>query len=235
MKKNNIRIYIKLFLDRLGLLNVFQKINKWKIGNSNQNSDFNVNGFKVFKLVVKNINENNIEVWPTFGTLLGLVRNKKLLDYDNDLDFGCFFDLDRQSSLRKKLLGLGFKRDCSLYFNDICVLDKFIYDGVEIDFYYFFKDQDDVFSYDFDQDGFLSVEENIKIGKKIIPYKSIYSNFHFKQIEIDGLKFNIPDPIRKHLADLYGDNYETPDKEWHNKKRKNRYAILDAKVLFEKL
>ena len=235
MKKNNIRIYIKLSLDRLNLLNVFQKINKWKIGNSNQNSDFNVNGFKVFKLVVKNINENNIEVWPTFGTLLGLVRNKKLLDYDNDLDFGCFFDLDRQSFLRKKLLGLGFKRDCSLYFNDICVLDKFIYDGVEIDFYYFFKDQDDVFSYDFDQDGFLSVEENIKIGKKIIPYKSIYSNFHFKQIEIDGLKFNIPDPIRKHLADLYGDNYETPDKEWHNKKRKNRYAILDAKVLFEKL
>ena len=107
MKKNNIRIYIKLVLDKLGFLNSIQKLSKWRKGKSNQNSDFNVNGIKVFELVIKNINENNFLVWPTFGTLLGLVRNKKLLDYDNDLDFGCFFDSDMQTALREKLLGLG--------------------------------------------------------------------------------------------------------------------------------
>ena len=37
-------------------------------------------------------------VWFT----IGLVRNKKLLDYDNDLDFGCFFDPIKQKN-RKKL------------------------------------------------------------------------------------------------------------------------------------
>ena len=69
---------------------------------------------KVFELVIKNINENKDIVWPIFG-ILGLVRNKKLLDYDNDLDFGCFFDSESQTALRKKLLGLGFKRVLSCY------------------------------------------------------------------------------------------------------------------------
>ena len=235
MKKYNIRIYIKLFLDKLGLLKVFQKINKWKVGNSNHNSDFSVNGFKVFKLVIKNINENKDIVWPTFGTLLGLVRNKKLLDYDNDLDFGCFFDSESQTFLRKKLLGLGFKRVFSGYVNDICVLDKFMYKGMETDFYYFFKNKHHTFSYDFIQDGLLTVNECHSIGKKIIPYKSIYSKFHFKQIEIDGFKFNIPDPIKIHLADLYGDNYEIPDKDWHNNKRKNRFSTQSANSSYEYL
>ena len=54
---------------------------------------------KSFELVVKNINTSNLEIWPTFGSLLGLVRNKKLLDYDNDLDFGCFFDPFKQKDL----------------------------------------------------------------------------------------------------------------------------------------
>ena len=44
---------------------------------------------------------------------------------------------------------------------------------VETDFYYFFKERRNVFSYDFEQDGFVSVEENIKIGNKIIPYKNL--------------------------------------------------------------
>ena len=235
MKKNNIKIYIKLFLDSLGLLKLFKKIKSlfWK--NSNQNSDFVANGFKVFELIVKNTNENNIEVWPTFGSLLGLVRDEKLLDYDNDLDFGCFFNFEIQTALREKLLGLGFRRVFSGYINDNCVLDKFIFDGVETDFYYFFKENDDVFSYDFEQDGIISVEENIAIGNKIIPYKNVYSKFNLKQVDLNNISFMIPDPIKTHLVGLYGKNYIIPDKNWHNNKRKNRYAILDAIVSFKNL
>jgi hypothetical protein len=229
------RIYIKLLLDRLGLLNVIIKINKWKKRKFYRDSDFNVNGFKVFELVVKSINENNIIVWPTFGTLLGLVRDKKLLDYDNDLDFGCFFDADLQVVLRENLLGLGFKRVFSGYVNDICVLDKFMYDGVETDFYYFLKDKDHTFSYDFIQDGYVTVEDRIDIGDKIIPYKNVYSNFDFKRMELVNISFNIPDPINSHLKDLYGKNYNIPDKNWHNNKRKNRHPIFDAKVIFKNL
>ncbi len=232
--KNKIRIYIELFLDRLGLFKVFQKLFIRIKGNSYPNN-FNLNSSKVFELVVKNINENNVLVWPTFGTLLGLVRDKKLLDYDNDLDFGCFFDSDSQKVIRENLFGLGFKRVFSGYIDDNCVLDKFMYDGIEIDFYYFFKDNDDVFSYDFIQDSFVAVEDLIDIGWKIIPYKNVYSKFNFKLMELDNISFNIPNPINTHLEDLYGEDYKIPDKNWHNNKRKNRYPIFNAKVNFKHL
>ena len=89
-----------------------------------------------------------------------------MLDYDNDLDFGCFFDPNKQKDLRKKLKRLGFKRVFSGYVDDSCVLDKFIFEKVETDFYYFFKEKGYIYSYDFEQDGFVSVQENIDIGKK---------------------------------------------------------------------
>ena len=134
MKKNNFKIYIKLILDKLHLYKLFQRVILLKLKSSKQSSDFSKNGFKVFELVVKNINTSNLEIWPTFGSLLGLVRNKKLLDYDNDLDFGCFFDPFKQKDLRKKLKFLGFKRVFSGYVDDSCVLDKFIFEKVETDF-----------------------------------------------------------------------------------------------------
>ena len=236
MKKNNFKIYIKLILDRLGLLNFFKNIIKiFRKNVSNENSDFSKNGFKVFELVVKSINTSNLEIWPTFGSLLGLVRNKKLLDYDNDLDFGCFFDSNKQKNLRKKLKLLGFKRIFSGYVDDSCVLDKFIFEQIETDFYYFFKEKDYIYSYDFEQDGFVSVQENIDVGKKIIPYKNVYANFSLKLMELDNISFNIPDPIKTHLKDLYGENYKIPDRNWHNNKRKNRQPIINAKVSFKNL
>ena len=76
IEKNNFKIYIKLILDKLHLYKLIQRIILLNLRNSKQSSDFSKNGFKVFELVVKNINTRNLEIWPTFGSLLGLVRIK---------------------------------------------------------------------------------------------------------------------------------------------------------------
>ena len=47
-----------------------------------------------------------------------------------------------------------------------------------------FKDNDGVYSYDLIQDGFVTAYEYIDIGKKLIPYKSVFSNFIFKQMDL---------------------------------------------------
>ena len=51
-------------------------------------------------------------------------------------------------------------------------------------------------------------------------------------MKLDNIFFNIPDPIKIHLADLYGENYKIADKNWHNSKRKNRHPIIHAKANF---
>ena len=41
----------------------------------------------------------------------------------------------------------------------------------------------------------------------------------------------IPDNVEKHLIELYGETYLTPDPKWHSGKRKNRYMDSNISIL----
>jgi len=40
------------------------------------------------KLVIKILNTHKINYWICHGTLLGIIRDKKILPWDNDIDIG---------------------------------------------------------------------------------------------------------------------------------------------------
>jgi hypothetical protein len=46
----------------------------------------------IFKIAVKILTDNNINYWVCHGTLLGIVRDNKLLTWDNDIDFAVWDD-----------------------------------------------------------------------------------------------------------------------------------------------
>ena len=46
----------------------------------------------IFKLVVDILNENKINFWLCHGTLLGIVRENRLLPWDHDIDFAIWDD-----------------------------------------------------------------------------------------------------------------------------------------------
>ena len=53
----------------------------------NLNSSYPIS---VIRSVITYLNEENISYWVTNGTLLGLVRDGKFLDWDDDFDFYVF-------------------------------------------------------------------------------------------------------------------------------------------------
>ena len=230
---SKIKLYIKLILDRMKILRLIYNNRLWKNKNKSSKDFFLTNAPIVFDLVIKEISKDDFIIWPTFGTLLGLIREKKLLDNDHDLDFGCLYDKDIQHQLRNKFDSVGFKNIFTGYIDDVIVLEKFIYNNIETDIYYFFEDGDNCFSYDFEQDGYLTVQENLDLGKKITPYKNVYSKFELKIKTINDDSFNIPYPIKNHLIELYGSNYKIPDDNWHNNKRKNRFKMNNINFTFD--
>jgi len=227
--KIKIKIYIKLFLIKIKILPLIY--DSGLLNKSNKDNFLN-NAPIVLGLVIKEFSKDDFIIWPTFGTLLGLIRENKLLVHDNDLDFGCLYDKDIQYQIRNKFESIGFKNTFTGYIDDIIVLDKFVYNDVETDIYYFFDEEENYFSYDFEQDGLLSVQENIYLGKKLTPFKNVYSKFELKSTTLNNNSFFIPHPIKKHLEELYGPNYEIPDTRWHNNKRKNRFKMKNTDLTF---
>ena len=237
MKKVSIvsrfKIIFKLYLRKLKILDLIYSLSFWKEKHKAVKDSFIENAPNVLALVVKEISLKNKEpIWPTFGTLLGLARDKKIISYDRDLDFGYFYSLGSQHRICEKFINLGFTHNMRCYVDDIVVLDKFTFNNVETDIYYFFDEKENYVSYDFEQDGILSVEDNITLGKKIHPYKSVYSKFELKLYSIDKLNFLVPQPIENHLIELYGPNYKIPDKNWHDNKRIKRFKVKNAKSKF---
>lgn len=73
---------------------------------------------KNFKLALKILNNNKIDYWLCFGTLLGIIRDKKLIEWDHDIDIGVFDNKKIKNLIVKLFLKNGFKRKKNFFRND---------------------------------------------------------------------------------------------------------------------
>lgn len=69
----------------------------------------NQTGDKHFKRVISIFSKNNIPYWVDQGTLLGIIRDKKIIPWEWDLDFGVFENEISRTKLENAFLENGFK------------------------------------------------------------------------------------------------------------------------------
>ena len=89
----------------------------------------------VFKIAVKILTDNNINYWVCHGTLLGIIRENRLLPWDHDIDFAVWdYEHSKEEILKIFAEDVRFKRETvpeeinSLHFSAV---DK----RVDINFY----------------------------------------------------------------------------------------------------
>jgi hypothetical protein len=63
---------------------------------------------KNLKEVKKIFDKHDIKFWLDYGTLLGAVRDKRLIEWDSDIDIGVLGNFDKIISLIPELEGIGF-------------------------------------------------------------------------------------------------------------------------------
>ena len=71
-------------------------------------------------LLISILEENKIRYWVCHGTLLGIVRDKKLISWDHDIDIGVI-----ESNINRKVLPLILKK------KDLNKLKKLFYKMME--------------------------------------------------------------------------------------------------------
>jgi len=112
---------------------------------------YKINNYKKIdqnlKIIINILQENKIKYWVCHGTLLGIIRDKKLIPWDHDIDIGVF-----ENKIYRKLLPIilkknGFKEIKKTFLDDDGMM-KFVKKGgreVDINFYKINKNDKTVF------------------------------------------------------------------------------------------
>ena len=189
-----------------------------------KNRAFQQYGEESFRLIVQTLNKAGIEFFPAYGTLLGLVRDGRLIRHDLDLDFGVTaegkeYDWEK---LIKVLTDAGFH-----------VFHWFEYDGVigetafisplsplvKIDFFAFFKKEDCFVSHTC----WRTEGREYKSEKEFTLYEEVFPCFDsFRNVEHLGVKVPIPVNAEELLEASYTSSWRTPDENWKEENKPNK-------------
>ena len=165
---------------------------------------------KTLKTVSEILNKNNIIHFVFFGTLLGLIRDKNIIQNDDDIDF--YVDiLERQKLIN--LLKKNFKLDLNIWPNNtnFFLQAQFLINDnkIPVDFYLYENNSNQDFI--IDRWNFIGIPENehnhLKIPKKLI--------FQIQKKKIKFEEYSFPSNPEKICEFLY-------DKSWKNKVIKDR-------------
>ncbi len=179
-------------------------------------------GSQILCDVSKMIEENHWECVCIEGTLLGLVRDKKLIPWDDDLDFAILkSDNFEWKTFDRIMMQNGFWKLRNIETDGVLVAESFIKKGVLCDFCFWDNSGETVkFQY-----GCYQLPDEKYENGKIAPYQvwdlTIPSVQGINKEIISGLPAFIPSNSEEILEALYGVNWKIPND--HYKAEREEY------------
>lgn len=220
--------FFKDILAKLGLFEISKKLfgkYLYKYKNYKFKKEA-IKGLIAFKNV---LDTEKIEYWLEFGTLLGAIRDKDFIKHDFDIDFGCF-PFEKSKNFKNILQKNNFKLIRKVYLKNKNILSEETYnykDKFNIDLFYFYTENDKYIFYDFSGKENLSFNETIKKLGGLLCYKNTINKFKLKKYNFKNIEFNIPEDYKKHLSELYGNNFMIYNPNWKLSDRKIRSIVKD--------
>lgn len=202
---------------KLGLYGLFLKI-AIKITGEKEAKAISKYGVDVLVKVDSLMRARNVKAFFDFGLLLGAYREKNFIQHDHDIDLGMLAS-ERPDDMVQYMKQNGFDFIKQMYIKDngYITIDQFKYQGVHVDFYYY---------YDFDDDRIVcyaprrheykdwrTANETDGFPTFLFPCKKST----FSEKDFLGHKFYMPDETVSWLTDFYGPDFMTPIKDWSEK------------------
>jgi len=180
------------------------------------------------KEVKKALDSTGVRWFLSYGALLGIVRQKDFIPYDDDIDITIVdpLTLRQRKEIGWILQDLGFETQDGMMFN---IMGRFEHTDFGL------LGDKKVCTYSGDKDTGIIVaqkrvnwsifffkeedEENYVCIPKIgsLPVLSTPKKFYEKGeiIKFKGEKFLAPSPVKEYLKEVYGENWKKPIKDYH--------------------
>lgn len=192
-----------------------------------QREEIQNNSAKYLNLVESIMSTSGALYHACFGTLLGIVRDNKLIKWDVDIDYAVVIADDFSwNDLEKAMSKSGFKKIREFVFEGLVTEQTYQVDKITIDFFGEFYDGNNMIQYTY----------NKLTGVKYSSYLD-YSVFRLtlprvdkiKQININGVNVSVPCNSEEILASVYNDDWRVPNPNWKSNSGKC-VTFLDGKI-----
>ena len=197
---------------------------------------FQKKGLKVVKEVISILNSNNIIAFPDFGTLLGLIREKKLLDNDLDVDIGISPSTDIPIESIKGIMEQNGYKICREFTVLGIVKEQSYKKGrIKCDLQYYYIKEDPRYmwcSLFYNGPAYKKIEEPTNGNKEFIKRKIYQMNSVEKKCpiveklvpwRIKHSIYYVPENYEQLLEFKYGVQWKQPDKGWRYWEGPNTY------------
>lgn len=187
-----------------------------------KNRKFLKEAYGVVETIINVFEQNKIQYWFEFGSLLGAYRDHGFIKHDFDIDLGAkYSDKDRIKSV---LLSSGFKLIREFTTNrgsEYGFEQTYEFHGVPIDLFFFHFKDSQMYCYSFSHvpDG----EDYNKwvVEEVVMPYNG------FKQFAFMGLTIQVPSDIVAHLKANYGEDFMIPNPNFSYSKEAPNIKLHD--------
>ncbi|WIH27830.1 LicD family protein [Photobacterium damselae] len=165
-----------------------------------------------------------VEYWLEYGTMLGAIRNNKIIPHDFDFDFS----INREQwskNIRDTLSENGFELIQDICIDNKVIEEKYIYHGINVDIFYCVVKDGYIYTPVFRTADGLSWSESIKEngGVNLYEFKNQYTGL--KNIVFEDVVRYIPIESNSHLVSYYGADFLIPNRKWdgNNSAQETKY------------
>jgi phosphorylcholine metabolism protein LicD len=169
-------------------------------------------GKETIKAIQQILQSENIMFFFDMGTLLGIVREGRLLGHDLDIDVGCIVHSEQE---KERVSAILLNNSCSLkYRYEVegigIVEESYLLNNIKFDVNYYSTDNDKSICYLLYTDPAFHYEDScmsvVKLTSKKIKNIELYS--------WGDICINIPQNPEQYLTERYGDRWRIPDKNY---------------------
>lgn len=174
-------------------------------------------GMSAVREVEKALGSTGVKFFLDFGSLLGIVREQKFMDHDNDLDYGIYInERFTWADLEAELVKHKLKKVRQGMFMDQITEQTYRFDdsNLLIDFFYHWKAD----GYDNTYVFFMKSGRKYQYPTCSVSRLEMYSFDGVQTVLLQGVKFRIPMEPEKYLASIYSENWRIPDPNWVSEK-----------------
>lgn len=170
------------------------------------------NGFEIIQRITEQLEDCGAVCFVDFGTLLGIIRDKKLIEYDRDIDFGVYFNENfKPEDLDILMKEIGLKRYRSFYLKG--KLEEVTYANgiIHIDFFRHTVSKNGAVTYAF----YRNPNYDYPSTKHFTALEM--NNAHIKEvkkIQIGGIVVSVPVNAEEYLESVYTKGWRIPDPNW---------------------